>query len=560
MQKLRITLQIIFFSLFLILFFFINKYPYAYTFKSEMFLQLNPLAAIATMIASRNLIFPFALFSLFILLGTIFLGRFFCGFFCPLGAMIDFFDRFFFGKIRLKYRPPRFLQRVKYAFLFIILILSIFGVLFPLFMDPISISTRFLTFLVYPIFNIVGIDLLNFVSLFSTSYSNLLYSRIPLHIPLYYGIVFTFLMMVFVFGTSLLDKRFWCQYICPTGAFLGFLSRFSFFRRQANKTYCNDCKRCVKSCPVRAIDENDLSKTRVSECIECGICVQLKTSCSKFSFSVPSNKTVTPPDLEKRHLLTGIAGGLFLLPVFRATAIGRKDDHGKLIRPPGAIPENVFLSRCITCGECMKVCPTNALQPCMFTDGFSRLYTPKLVPRVGGCEEKCSLCGNVCPTNAIRKLPLEEKRFAKIGTAVVDRHRCLAWEQNKECLVCDEVCPYNAIEARIIETVRGYFKVPVVNQDLCLGCGMCEHSCPIFDKAAIVVYKFGENRRSSGVYATERQKVAILEQRRVSDSKYLGKSFHSDGETKHDGMVPEKHEGFISLDEDNKSIPEGFME
>lgn len=211
-----------------------------------------------------------------------------------------------------------------------------------------------------------------------------------------------------------------------------------------------------------------------------------------------------------------------MLPVFRAAATSKNDNNGKLIRPPGAIPEEKFLSRCIACGQCMKVCPTNALQPCIFTDGFSRLYTPKVVPRIAGCEEKCSLCGNVCPTGAIRKLPLEEKQFVKIGTAVIDRHRCLAWEQNKECLVCDEVCPYNAIEARVVETVKGQFKVPVINEDLCIGCGMCEQNCPIFDVAAIVVYKFGENRRIDGAYVTKWQKDKILKQRRVSDSAQLG--------------------------------------
>jgi formate hydrogenlyase subunit 6/NADH:ubiquinone oxidoreductase subunit I len=165
----------------------------------------------------------------------------------------------------------------------------------------------------------------------------------------------------------------------------------------------------------------------------------------------------------------------------------------------------------------MKACPTNALQPCTLDDGLSRLSTPKVAPRIGGCEEKCYLCGHVCPTNAIRKLTYEEKRFAKIGTAVIDRHRCLAWEQKKECLVCDEVCPYNAIVPRTVETTKGAFKVPVVDEDICIGCGMCEQQCPIFDTAAIVVFKFGENRRLTGPYVSEPQKKMILEKRSASD-------------------------------------------
>jgi ferredoxin len=166
----------------------------------------------------------------------------------------------------------------------------------------------------------------------------------------------------------------------------------------------------------------------------------------------------------------------------------------------------------------MKVCPTNAIQPCMPGDGFQRVYTPKIVPRIGGCEEKCHACGYACPTGALRKLSYEEKQFVKIGTAVVDRHRCLAWEQNKECLVCDEVCPYNAITAMIAETTTGKFKVPVVNEDLCIGCGMCEQHCPITDQAAIIVYNFGENRKSSGPYIGEDEKEFVLKSRLESDN------------------------------------------
>jgi MauM/NapG family ferredoxin protein len=215
--------------------------------------------------------------------------------------------------------------------------------------------------------------------------------------------------------------------------------------------------------------------------------------------------------------VTGIISGLLLLPVIRANASSKRDMSGRMIRPPGAIPEEKFLALCISCGACMKVCPTNAIQPCMTGDGFHRIYTPKIVPRIGGCEEKCHACGYACPTGAIRKLPYEEKSFAKIGTAVVDRHRCLAWEQNKECLVCDEVCPYNAITARIVETTTGPFKVPVVNEDLCLGCGMCEQHCPITDEAAITIYRFSEKRRAFGPYANKEEKKQILEMRRSSD-------------------------------------------
>lgn len=553
MRKIRIISQVVFFLLFTLAFFWLNSNPRAYSLDSETFLRLNPFTGLLTMVASRAIIMPLAIYTLVTGLLAIFFGRLFCGFICPIGAGIDFFDRFLFKKMKLEKRPPQFLQRLKYIFAAAMILLAITGALFPLFIDPLSLATRFLTFIVNPVLGVLGMELIRFTGSISSITGDHLYTLFPIKIMLYYGTAFTLFMAGLVFLGGLLDKRFWCQYICPTGAFLGIIGRFSFFRRTVNDSQCNSCSACEKKCPVRAISDHG-KITNVAECIECGVCTGLKKSCSTFRISKPVSKVSTGPDFQRRHVLTGAIGGLAMVPVFKATAIMKRDDQGRLIRPPGSIPEEQFLARCLGCGECMKVCPTNTIQPCMFTDGFSRLYTPKVVPRIAGCEEKCTLCGNVCPTGAIRKLSTEDKQFVKIGTAVLDQHRCLAWEQNKECLVCDEVCPFNAIEARVVDTIKGRFKVPVVNEDLCMGCGMCEQHCPIFDTAAIVVYKFGENRRLEGPYMNEYQKNKISNLRKVSDSKNLGAAVA--------GELPQERSsgGEYPFDEGTSIPSDGFTE
>jgi MauM/NapG family ferredoxin protein len=429
-----------------------------------------------------------------------------------LGALIDFIDRFFFKTVRQNnLRPPQYFQKAKYIFLFAIFVIALAGALFPLFMDPISLLTRIATVTAYPLPSIFESVIKPFLGSLGAGNRR--------NIPFFYGSLGIGALFLSIIVGAFFDRRFWCQYVCPSGAFFGLLSRFALFRRTTSTATCGGCKACVKVCPTRAISDRNFLVTSSAECILCGKCVGIKKDCSAFRFGASKERSgiLAGPDLGRRHLVTGFIAGTLLLPVIKADALTKRDNTGRLIRPPGAVPDALFNARCLACGQCMKACPTNALQPCTLDDGLSRLSTPKVAPRIGGCEEKCYLCGHVCPTNAIRKLTYEEKRFAKIGTAVIDRHRCLAWEQKKECLVCDEVCPYNAIVPRTVETTKGAFKVPVVDEDICIGCGMCEQQCPIFDTAAIVVFKFGENRRLTGPYVSEPQKKMILEKRSASD-------------------------------------------
>jgi formate hydrogenlyase subunit 6/NADH:ubiquinone oxidoreductase subunit I len=154
----------------------------------------------------------------------------------------------------------------------------------------------------------------------------------------------------------------------------------------------------------------------------------------------------------------------------------------------------------------MKVCPTNGLQPSIFESGINGLWTPRLIPRIGGCEKNCTMCGQVCPTNAIRNLPLEEKTYVKIGTAAIDRSRCIAWEQDKICLICDEACPYDAIISRN-ETIQGTMLLrPFIDEHICTGCGLCEERCPIDGASAIQIYSIGEERKRTGSYITAEKK------------------------------------------------------
>jgi len=211
---------------------------------------------------------------------------------------------------------------------------------------------------------------------------------------------------------------------------------------------------------------------------------------------------------------------------------------------------------------------------------LENLWTPVLNNRIGssGCQLNCVACGQVCPTSAIRPITLDEKKgvgeFAevgpiKLGTAFIDRNRCLPWAMDKPCIVCEENCPVSpkAIYTQeIFETIRegiltiskvsgnvievqetimperfasgDYYCVldgqrrkikantedaieisfdediekipaagtkievqvrlqrPYIDIEKCIGCGVCEHECPVSGKKAIRVSAEGETRNS----------------------------------------------------------------
>jgi len=209
-------------------------------------------------------------------------------------------------------------------------------------------------------------------------------------------------------------------------------------------------------------------------------------------------------NLGRRKILTaGTLGvGAACLSRVHPQASGRAFNP-TLIRPPGAVAEREFLSRCIRCGECMKVCPTNAIQPAGLEAGIEGLWTPVLNMNIGYCEYECTLCGQVCPTDAIRELSLEEKQKIKIGQSFVDRNRCLPYASARPCIVCEEHCPTptKAIWVEDIEVTnesgqKVLVQQPHVDPELCVGCGICQNKCPIKDRSGIYVTSVGETRNS----------------------------------------------------------------
>jgi ferredoxin-type protein NapF len=207
-------------------------------------------------------------------------------------------------------------------------------------------------------------------------------------------------------------------------------------------------------------------------------------------------------DLSRRSLIASGAAGIGAGMLFNVhPQASLRTFNPALIRPPGSVNEEEFLARCIRCGECMKVCPTNAIQPTLFEAGLVGLWSPVLNMKLGYCEYECTLCTQVCPTDAIQELNFEEKSATKIGMAFFDKNRCLPYASARSCIVCEEHCPTpeKAIWFEEVEVLNPagewvVVKQPRVNPELCIGCGVCQNKCPFEDQPAIYVTSVGETR------------------------------------------------------------------
>ena len=532
-------------------------------------LELDPLTAIATVLSTGTFYANLAWALLAIVL-TLIVGRFFCGFACPLGTINQFT-----GWVARRGQAPvprveanrhRRLQATKYYLLAFFLFLALMGSVQTGLIDPLPLLHRSINLAVAPIVD-KGVHVLSDEPRFYAS-------------AWFIGIVF-----LAIVGLNLVLPRFFCRFICPLGALFGLLSRFTPWRIGKVSDRCGDCRICEEYCEGAC---RPSGKIITSECVMCFNCLD-RCPAGRVTFATKPSAAgeVGLPDLSRRGFV--VAGtGLAVAAMWELGGLSGTNRNPSLIRPPGALDEDRFLARCIRCGQCMRICPANIIQPALLEAGIQGVWTPAINYRLGrsGCQLNCIACGQVCPTAAIRPLSLDEKLghgdFAsqgpvRLGTAFVDRGRCLPWAMDRPCLVCHELCPVSpkAIFVRTtFEPIRDgqglttrvlskgvdlyaplppginlasgdyYLRVtdqpgtalrritglsgnrltldkplavnggqvfygakvdimvrlqrPHVDASRCIGCGMCEHECPVSGLRAIRVYSENESRSRSG--------------------------------------------------------------
>jgi polyferredoxin len=435
-----------------------------------------------------------------IILLSLIVGRVYCSVICPLGILqdvISYISRKLKKKtFRFKYAKPK--TALRYTFLVIAIIPLFFASIFTvLLLDPYSNFGRICSDLGRPVYlmgnNILANLLINFNN----------YSMAPEELAHINWATILFPVVVFGLIIWLAYKwgRLYCNTICPVGTFLGVLSKFSLFKIKIDPNTCTKCAKCAVVCKSQCISvkEQEVDFTRCVGCFNCLQSCDNKSVTYKFAYAPvkdkKESKEESATDNSKRIFLAGgilLAGALFGISR-KAKGEERGVKHPKNnipvkkkfpCSPPGSISLEHFNNSCTACHLCISVCPNKVLQASSLQYGLKGYLQPYMDATNGYCNYQCTRCSEVCPNGAILPLTKEEKKLTQVGIVKFIKENCVVYNDETLCGACSEHCPTKAVN--MVPYKEDLF-IPEVHTDICVGCGACEHACPVRPNRAIYV-------------------------------------------------------------------------
>ncbi|MCI5633922.1 MAG: 4Fe-4S binding protein [Alphaproteobacteria bacterium] len=380
----------------------------------------------------QNIAINFSFFALALLGGiilfTLLFGRLYCSTLCPLGLYQEFLMLLFRRKNKM---PPS--RPYKYF-----LAALAFGILFG--------GSVYLVRLIDP------------YTLFGSAISGA-----------WFGLGFMACLSVLVWFKS----RIFCTNICPVGAILGLLAKFSLCKMYIKNDSCVACSLCASQCPTGSIDYKNHTINNET-CIKCFKCLG---GCKHNSicYGLPPRPKVEFNLNRRKLLIGGTAAALFAIAVKDGMLLAQiaAAKVKKAILPAGAQSPEKFANRCLNCNLCVQNCPMKIIKK-----ANPNCSTIHLEYDDNFCDYNCCKCSQVCPSGALKRLTLAEKQKTQIAVASTDEEICIG------CGSCVEACPRQAVNLK-----RGGF--PQFDTNLCIGCGKCKSICPV---KAISVKPVAEQR------------------------------------------------------------------
>ena len=291
------------------------------------------------------------------------------------------------------------------------------------------------------------------------------------------------------------NGRTWCNTICPVGTVLGFLSRFSVFAPVINTDKCRNCGLCGRQCKSACINMKEHA-IDYSRCVACMDCLD---ACKEgaISYTCRYGKKAAAEAVKDENKINTVDNGrraFVTSAIIATTAAAAKAQEIKMdgglaeierakkpqrqtpLVPAGSLSLKNFSNHCTACQLCVSNCPNGVLRP---STSLMTLMQPEMSYERGYCRPECNTCSTVCPAGAIRPISIEEKTSIQIGHAVVNLDNCVVNTDGVSCGNCARHCPAGAIKlVRKNPDDKNSLRIPVVNEERCIGCGACENLCP----------------------------------------------------------------------------------